>query len=944
MRSSDMFKPLVLANLMLLGSSLVASASGPFLRVAPSQTTGTNLLRNADFEQGSTTVVTSWSAAPQGYRLALTEGRGGSRAVSVESTNANNWYGASQSISLNRTSTAPIIVRGWSRAESVSGSVDNDYSLYVDIIYNDGTPLWGQTGNFSIGTHDWEERVVTIVPEKPVKTLSLYCLFRGQHTGRVWFDDLSVAEVIASGEAVVFQGIPMIIVPETNGPPPMTSEVETQDGLRLGLAGQRVVSIKVNGKDLGFSSPGGFFVRDVATNSDIYGFADGACPELGLALNASVIAKTNHLIIQGRLSSNPPRDRAVMLLFALPVDAVGWNWGDDVRRSRLINGKTEFMNVGAASAGATGSLSKYPLGVVCDSQTGLALAIDMGAPALYRMVYHPGTRQFFIAFDFGLVPETERFPAAADFRFVVYHFDPKWGFRAAFQKLTEIFPAYFNVSSRQQGIWMPFTDVSTVQGWQDFGFRYHEGNNNVPFDVANDILSFRYTEPMTWWMSMPVGAPRTEAEAITERDAYAAGPAGQNKSMATAAIAAGMQDAAGHSQIQFINAPWNNGAVWSLNPNPNLPAPTNGATVHWNPTIKNQLYGPGIGAMQAGEYLDSLEGYVTAELNFRREHFRYSTVPLTFSSETRQPALFKGLAIYEFTRWISDDVRGLGKLMFANGVPYRFGFLCPWLDVMGTETDWMSGGQFQPVADPQLCLWRTLAGAKPYLLLMNTDFSQFTSAHVEKYFQRCLGYGFLPSMFSQDASSNPYWQNPALYNRDRALFQKYIPLIRRVAEAGWSPVSRALCTPDHIIMERFGSLTNGTIYLTLYNTNATSAVGKLQLEPGLVGDPAKAIAIELLSTNRLPFASGGWTFTLAGESVAVVRIEPGPRFTRIHSDSPGLVRVNIEGPADLESILERSNNLFTWLPIRTNLPQPGPVAIEESIPSTDPAAFYRLRW
>ena len=44
---------------------------------------------------------------------------------------------------------------------------------------------------------------------------------------------------------------------------------------------------------------------------------------------------------------------------------------------------------------------------------------------------------------------------------------------------------------------------------------------------------------------------------------------------------------------------------------------------------------------------------MTADLNFRREHFRYTTVPLTFSSETKRPALFKGLAVFEFTRWIT---------------------------------------------------------------------------------------------------------------------------------------------------------------------------------------------------------------------------------------------------------------------------------------------------
>ena len=67
---------------------------------------------------------------------------------------------------------------------------------------------------------------------------------------------------------------------------------------------------------------------------------------------------------------------------------------------------------------------------------------------------------------------------------------------------------------------------------------------------------------------------------------------------------------------------------------------------------------------------------------------------------------------------------------------------------------------------------------------MNTDYERFGTNYVERYFQRCLFYGMFPSMFSHNAADNPYWRNPAWYNRDRPLFKKYIPLIRRVAEAG----------------------------------------------------------------------------------------------------------------------------------------------------------------
>src|SRR5208282_3710916 len=76
---------------------------------------------------------------------------------------------------------------------------------YVDLTYEDGTPLWGQTADFRCGTHDWEYRECVILPEKPVKSITLHCLFRG-HAGKAWFDDVSLDELRAANGAVWFQG------------------------------------------------------------------------------------------------------------------------------------------------------------------------------------------------------------------------------------------------------------------------------------------------------------------------------------------------------------------------------------------------------------------------------------------------------------------------------------------------------------------------------------------------------------------------------------------------------------------------------------------------------------------------------------------------------------------------------------------------------------------
>ena len=917
------------------------AAAGPVLRVV-STGGSVNLLRNAGFEQRVNGALANWAAAPNGFRPAAGEGRAGSAALAAEAPDGSGWRGASQSLVLNRKAAAPLIVRGWSRAEAVTGGADSGYSLYVDLLYDDGTPLWGQTADFATGTHDWQSREVVILPERPVKSLTVHCLLRG-HAGRVWFDDVSVEEVTAAGGAVLFQGTPMESVPPTNAPPAASVLHATGDGLRLGLAGSRAVSLQVDGRELATGGPGGFLARDVAAGSDVFAFENGECAELGLRLTHTVETNAGHLAIQGRVTNTRGGDRAILLLFALPVDATGWNWGDDIRRSRVIAGNGEFTVVNAVGCGTTGTMSSYPVAAVSSDTTGLALALDMGRPAQYRLFHHAGTRQLCVAFDFGLVPESERFPGSADFRFLLYRFDPKWGFRAAFQKLMTVCPEYFQVRAREQGLWMPFTDVASVQGWEDFGFRFHEGDNAVAWDDAHGVLSFRYTEPMTWWMPMDPALPRTEAEALRVRDAYADGAAGSHREMARVSRESAMLDADGHPALLFRNEPWANGAVWSLNPNPALPASPNAATVHWNEAIKTRLYGAAAKARLDGEYLDSLEGYVTANLNFRREHFRTTSVPLSFATDTRQPALFKGLAVHEFTRWISDDVHRLGGLMFANGVPYRFGFLCPWLDVLGTETDWLPGGTYQPASHPQMALWRTLSGAKPYLLLMNTDYERLTPALVERYFQRSLFYGMFPSMFSHNASENPYWRNPAWYNRDRPLFKKYVPLIKRAAEAGWQPVTGARCDNPALFVERFGPTETGVAYFTVLNTSAQVQAGVLRIEPGREPFRSPGVVTELVSGRALARSGGGWALELPAEAAALVCVEPGPKFAQVEAGSPGTLRLTVESPPGLDPTLETSTDLRDWLALEAWQPGASPFVVEIAAPQSA-GRFFRLRW
>jgi hypothetical protein len=114
--------------------------------------------------------------------------------------------------------------------------------------------------------------------------------------------------------------------------------------LKLTLRDNTVTSLQLDGKELCAPSPSGFLARDFAADSDICAFSGGVCQELGLNLKANFLPGRDHVAIEGSVTDTTGRDRAVTLLFALPLDATGWQWGDDARRSRLIGGSGEFAN------------------------------------------------------------------------------------------------------------------------------------------------------------------------------------------------------------------------------------------------------------------------------------------------------------------------------------------------------------------------------------------------------------------------------------------------------------------------------------------------------------------------------------------------------------------------------------------------------------------------
>jgi len=149
---------------------------------------------------------------------------------------------------------------------------------------------------------------------------------------------------------------------------------------------------------------------------------------------------------------------------------------------------------------------------------------------------------------------------------------------------------------------------------------------------------------------------------------------------------------------------------------------------------------------------------------------------------------------------------------------------------------------------------------------------------VERYFQRCLFYGVWPGFFDQEAASrDPYWvSEKKWYERDRALFLQYIPLLRRVAAAGWEPLTLATVDSPHLWLERFGSPASGNLHLTVFNATAQPQRGVITLDAEAARAAGSAPPRDLVSGASLKPAQAGWQINLAPQTVAVLHWPPTP--------------------------------------------------------------------
>ncbi|MDR3198132.1 MAG: hypothetical protein LBU34_09725 [Planctomycetaceae bacterium] len=733
--------------------------------------------------------------------------------------------GVMYNIVLDQKQPLPIYAEAWSKAENAgsSQSLDYDYSIYLDLIYTDGTPLWGQSIPFSTGTHDWERKQIFLVPEKPVKSLTFYTLFRNR-AGKVWFRDMKLSTQKIDGEAVWFDCVP-IRKPKSGNAQPETIS---------------------------------FQIRNVADDSDF----------ISLDKNPFGIrskTESNETATQITLTNETKEDRCLTLIFSRFLNDLEQirfcrtRQNVPVSEYRMLEHLTPVSTFEMNHIGANGRLSRYPFSAIIGQKNGkemgYAVGIDLAYPAFFRTGYNEATNELFVAVDLALTKESPE----TTLRFVQFGFAQEHGFRGALGAYQHLFPEFFRNRIKRQGLWMPFAAISKVPQFEDFGFAVKEGNGETAWDDAHDILTFRYTEPVTWWMSLPNETPRTYEAALE----HARKLADNGNTTAKALFVSGMRDTNGRFGHHILDTPWCNGVVWSFNDLPGIA--DGGFAVKWNEKIAEELYGSEAAkkAVLDGEYVDSAEGYATIVLDFDRNHFSAARCPLVFSRNNYEPAIFRGLIVYEYVRTLSEHIHARDKYVMANSTPDNLCWLVPYLDISGTETNWNPNGKWSPMSMEELFYRRALNGPKPYCFLMNTDFTKWSYELTEKFMKRSLALGMFPGFFSADASTGHYFIRPELYERDRSLFKKYVPICRKVAESGWQPVTKVVSSNDHIFAERFG---NENPILTVFNDSSEPQTVTLHFDSDLPQHWAN-----LLDGKKYETQINKLTLTVLPEDVVVLK-------------------------------------------------------------------------
>ena len=584
-------------------------------------------------------------------------------------------------------------------------------------------------------------------------------------------------------------------------------------------------------------------------------------------MEARIQGLSDRIAIEGALRDTTGKERCIQLTYRLPVAAADWRWYTGLDRFQVIEPGRTYTNATEIGRGTNRYISPWPYSSIDGPDAGLSLAVPMDRPAVYQMGYDQ-EGYYTIRLDFGLSPDTAKLPGQAKFALVLSRHDPRWGMRAAAKSYFAMFPHLFETRTRP-GATFGNPLIAQVEGLEDFGAMYGDrhGGDVRWIKLANDagMYTMTYNEPWMWrsrfgQVSQPA-LPAAEEMVVREQrdiDLWDRKDSHDYGQVPRAYSVRAFLNSVFHDEF---DQPIMNGTrtyrareggrdrvvEWLTNSDPEIVGPfgqPNRGMLSWTYEYGNDVAGAQkLGGSASGIRYDSLGEWVhLGAENFRREQFAFADIPLTFSYRVGRPCQLGYFCALEYMTFVRREMLAQNGITYANG-----GVDVPWftwlLDGISRE-GWAPDPEgFQRI---RMLMYQKTCGDWGAARI-----GRLSAAEIERRLNTCLTYAWWPGIDGAPQQT---------FDQKRALYKKYIPVLRALAQAGWEPLTYATVKPQGTLIERFGGEKNRPLFFTIRNIGQTSRTVSVSIDTEALGFyPERVRLLDVLADREIAPAESGET-------------------------------------------------------------------------------------
>ncbi len=591
-----------------------------------------------------------------------------------------------------------------------------------------------------------------------------------------------------------------------------------------------------------------------------------------------------------RIEDTSGKDRGLLVRVSLPVDALGWQWWDDIERHRTIESGRLYENVNPLRAFAAlpewkdkpdlrMGFNSPNFCTVISGPVGLCLAVPLDQPRIFRTAYDAEKRQLSITYDVALCRETAP-PSQAAFEFELSACDAEWGARSALDRYYQRHPDFFTKHFTDEGMWIAFSRLNEIDHVTEFGVTIQEGAESYTYDDKIGVKSFSYYTHGGIYADIPDHKRGVDpTPSLERRIAAVEATLKRNTGRDGAYAECGLYDTAGQLSAEPGTVYGDVLAQFSLEP--------------------EMFYGKWL-LDRIDDFFDSyrkrggeLDGFyydgLTTGINYRREHFRHASYPPSWDPIAQKPYLYNYFSSVEWARLVAEKLHTMGKATMMNGAMRTNPFCAPYLDIMGAET-----GLNISLADFNFV--RSICHHKTFVTLLKGNYAQLGSAEIELFMKRCLAYGVFPGYFDWPPSGlgpgGRYWDHPEYYERDRLIFRKYQPLVKQIAAAGWEPLTYARASDPILHIERFGRE-----FFTVLNDSTEPRQSTLVIDADSLALPTEEFVVfDEIAARHLPYQRKDGSLLLSldlpPQSVAMLQITKKADFVARHlKEAEGIFQI-----------------------------------------------------